>query len=344
MGEQDIIHRESPSRSRPEHMGLRVRHEAGKLGTFHVETGGVKPTLSQIKVAFESNRATSLTFQSFCVTIINSSKRKDSTQRNLLSTLTILNKFRPTYTWDDLDYNFLRDFESWLYAKSYAVNTIAKHLRNLRTFINEAVASGYLSVDANPFKQYTIKQERTTHRYLSPEELESIEQIKLHGTLEHIRDAFLFCCYTGLRFSDFIVLSNDNFVKTKGNVWLMTETQKTGYNVQIPLYLIFGGKALDILKRYASISHLTRIGSNALVNRKLAELQQLLLIRKRITFHTARHTCATLLCHQGVPITTVQKILGHMNLSTTQIYSEVMADTIVKDLTKVMEKEKKAKN
>ena len=57
-----------------------------------------------------------------------------------------------------------------------------------------------------------------------------------------------------------------------------------------------------------------------------------------------RHTCATLLCHQGVPITTVQKILGHVNLSTTQIYSEVMADTIVKDLTKVMEKEKKAKN
>ena len=305
---------------------------------------GVKPTLSQIKLAFESNRTASLTFQSFCVSIINSKKRKDSTKQNLLGTLSTLNKVRSTYTWDDLDYGFLRDFEGWLYTKNYAINTIAKHLRNLRTFINEAVASGYLSVDANPFKQYTIKQEKTTHRYLSPDELEAIEQIKLHGVLEHIRDAFLFCCYTGLRFSDFTVLNNDNFIESKGEIWLMAETQKTGYKVQIPLYLIFEGKALGILKRYASISHLTKIGSNAQVNRKLAELQQLLLIKKRITFHTARHTCATMLCHQGVPITTVQKILGHMNLSTTQIYSEVMADTIVKDLTKVMNKEKKAKN
>jgi len=51
-----------------------------------------------------------------------------------------------------------------------------------------------------------------------------------------------------------------------------------------------------------------------------------------LAFHLARHTCATLLCHQGVPITTVQKILGHAELTTTQIYSEVMAETIVRDL------------
>ena len=46
----------------------------------------------------------------------------------------------------------------------------------------------------------------------------------------------------------------------------------------------------------------------------------------------SRHTCATLLCYQGVPITTIQKILGHSRLVTTLIYQEVMTETMVKDL------------
>ena len=76
----------------------------------------------------------------------------------------------------------------------------------------------------------------------------------------------------------------------------------------------------------------------------LATLQRQAKIKMRTTFHTARHTCATLLCHQGVPITTVQKILGHTKLTTTQQYSEVMADTIVRDLSfvKIYKKRRKA--
>jgi integrase len=99
--------------------------------------------------------------------------------------------------------------------------------------------------------------------------------------------------------------------------------------------LVFEGKALDILARYPTITDFTRIGCNADTNRHLATLQQWAKIKTRTTFHTARHTCATLLCHQGVPITTVQKILGHTKLTTTQLYSEVMADTIVRDLSNV---------
>ena len=98
---------------------------------------------------------------------------------------------------------------------------------------------------------------------------------------------------------------------------------------------MFSGKALDILSRYQSLSDFVRIGCNADTNRYLATLQKLARIKTRTTFHTARHTCATLLCHQGVPITTVQRILGHTKLTTTQLYSEVMADTIVRDLANV---------
>lgn len=296
---------------------------------------GVTPTLLQLKEAVKNNRSSDITFESFSMSTIRRSHRKNGTKNNLIGTLKILNEFRPGYTWDDLTYTFLRDLELWLLEKGAAVNTVAKHLQNIRTMINEAISAGYMHADADPFRQFTIKHEKVPHRFLNPDELKKMENVKVEGKLAHIRDAFLFCCYTGLRYSDFRNLKEDFIRKIKGQPWLMIQTEKTGYDLKIPLYLVFGGKALDIISRYPSINEFTRIGCNADTNRHLSTLQQLAKIKTRTTFHTARHTCATLLCHQGVPITTVQKILGHTKLTTTQLYSEVMADTIVRDLSNV---------
>ena len=63
-----------------------------------------------------------------------------------------------------------------------------------------------------------------------------------------------------------------------------------------------------------------------------------LLLASPCIFHIARHTCATLLVHQGVPITTVQRLLGHTSVKTTQIYSEVMDETMIKDLMRANKK------
>jgi len=305
---------------------------------------GISPTLTHIRNAHENNCTVNQTFQSFCLTTIEQSQRKKSTRCNLLGTLDILNDFRPIHAWEELSYTYLKDFEHWLNSKGYAKNTIGKHLRNLRTFVNEAISAGHLPDNANPFRQFSIKMEKTHHRFLIPDELTTLENVHLDGALERIRDAFLFCCYTGLRFSDFKQLRQSHLSNVNGEPWLRIKTIKTGCNVQIPLHLIFEGKALKILERYPSVEALTKVGNNAYFNRRLAELQKKLGIKTRITFHTARHTCATLLCHQGVPITTIQKILGHMNLETTQLYSEVMGDTIVRDLSNAKEKQDKESN
>lgn len=296
---------------------------------------GITPTLLQLKEAVKNKRTNDISFESFSHSVIDGSTRKSGTKCNLRGTLAILNEFRPGYTWDDLTYSFLKDFESWILGRGSAINTVAKHLQNIRTLVNEAISAGYLTADADPFRNYTIKHERVPHRFLNPEELKRMENVKASGKLAHVRDAFLFCCYTGLRFSDFKHLREDFFVKIKGQPWLMIQTEKTGYDLKIPLHLVFEGKALEVIQRYPSVADFTKIGCNADTNRHLAQLQRMAKIKTRTTFHTARHACATLLCHQGVPITTVQKILGHTKLTTTQLYSEVMADTIVRDLSNV---------
>lgn len=304
---------------------------------------GITPTLSQLKDAVKKKRTTDISFDSFCQTVIDSSNRKSGTKCNLRGTLALMNEFRTGYVWEDLTYTFLRDFENWLTNRGAAINTVAKHLQNVRTLINEAISAGYMSADADPFRNYTIKHEKVEHRFLNPEELKRMENVKVTGKLAHVRDAFLFCCYTGLRFSDFRNLQEEHFLKIKGHTWLVIKTEKTGCEVKIPLSLAFDGKALEVLQRYQTISDFAKIGCNADTNRHLAELQQRAKIKTRTTFHTARHTCATLLCHQGVPITTVQRILGHTKLTTTQLYSEVMADTIVRDLSNVRKNKRNRK-
>nr|DAO20632.1 MAG TPA: SITE SPECIFIC RECOMBINASE XERD [Caudoviricetes sp.] len=110
--------------------------------------------------------------------------------------------------------------------------------------------------------------------------------------------------------------------------------------IQPTLALLFDGKALEVIDRYPSVEELAAIPSNCETNKLLAEVGKLAGVKKHFTYHTARHTCATLLVHQGVAITTVQKVLGHTSVKTTQIYSEVLSDTIVRDLKSIRKRKR----
>ena len=78
--------------------------------------------------------------------------------------------------------------------------------------------------------------------------------------------------------------------------------------------------------------------SNQKMNKYLKDIMQAIGVRKKITFHSARHTFATVvMLSNGVPIETVSKVLGHTKLSTTQIYARVMEDKLSKDMGKLDE-------
>lgn len=301
---------------------------------------GIPVTLSLLKDAIKKDKPVNVTFPVFARIYVQESDRKRSTKENLMTTVTVLQEFRPGIDFKDITYTFLRDFEVHLKEKGNSVNTIAKHLRQLRTLVNEAINQGYIPSDAYPFRKYKIKQEKGRKEFLTPDELKKLENLDVDKKLRHVLDAFLFCCYTGLRFSDFCQLSPANFIKVNGKRWLHFTSIKTGVELRLPLHLLFEGKALAVLERYDIVTDFAKIGPNSEANKYLAQLAALARIRKHITYHTARHTCATLLVHQGVPITTVQKLLGHTSVRTTEVYSEVLSNTIIRDLKAVKRKKK----
>ena len=308
---------------------------------------GIPATLSLLKDAVKKKSAVNVSFSIFAKSAIDNSDKKQSTKDNLHSTLAVLNDFRSGLDFKDITYTFLRDFEQYLREKGNAVNTIAKHMRQLRTLVNEAINEGYILQEAYPFRKFKIKREKKEHNFLMPVDLEKLENLKLpdrKNNSRHILDAFLFCCYCGLRFSDFKQLTCKNLVTVDGKEWLVLNSVKTGVKLNIPLYLLFNGKALGIMRKYDSIEQLAALGCNSDTNRTLQKLGRMAHIGKKFTYHTSRHTCATLLVHQGVPITTVQKLLGHTSVKTTEIYSEVFDETIIKDLTRANQKYSKRRN
>lgn len=261
---------------------------------------------------------------------------KESTRCNQLSTFKLLREFRRHVQFSELTLEFLCDFEAFMRQRDYHTNTIAKHMKHLKQQINSAIHKGYLDEQHHPFQHYKIKTSSYNHTHLTPEELKRLEHLVPEHRcpkLQHTLDAFLFCCYAGLRYSDFTSLSPRNIVSIKGERWLVYRSVKTQTEVRLPLELLFGGKCLAILDKYAANpSDFFHLSDNSNVNKRLRILGQMAGLDRPFSFHTARHTNATLLIYKGVNITTVQKLLGHKNVKTTQIYANVSDSTIVHDL------------
>lgn len=280
---------------------------------------------------------------------LNEHNLRQSTRFCHLSTLKHLARFAPDLQFKDLTYQFLIDFENYLLSIPLHKNTIAKHMKQLKRYLNSAIGQGLIDIRYHPFLNYKIQMEDTLKAYLTPEELNSIEQLPLHSChgLSRCRDIFLFSCYTGLRFSDIVRLSKKDIQKIDNIWWLTFPTQKTEIIVRLPLSLLSEGKALPIIRKYKFNKNETLFNlsknSNSNINKLLKTLAHMAHIDKKISFHTARHTFATLLLYKGAQITTVQRLLGHKSIRTTEIYSAIMDMTVIRDL-KTVKKTNKTKN
>jgi len=298
------------------------------------------------------NGSLSSSFVEFCERELKNEKLNESTATGHRSTINHLKVFNNNAQFEDITFEYLNGFEQYLEKQTYKINktteqplhinTIAKHLTVVRRYVNLAINKELIDLNKYPFRKFQIKRLKTYRDYLTPEELERIENLRLPAELTDIKecqltqDKYLFSCYTGLRFSDITALSPNNIVFEDGKEWLIFTMQKTKVEIRIPIHLKVFSKALDIVYKYISGKPTVfPYQMNDTVNKHLRIIATQAKINKKVTFHTARHTQATYLLYKGVSITTVQKLLGHKRLETTQIYGKVMDMTIINELQNV---------
>lgn len=254
----------------------------------------------------------------------------EGTRANHRNCLKHLSSFREDITFADIDYRLVCDFDRYLRAVKLSVNTIAKLMKVFHRFINVALSEELLIAD--PFRKYKIHREPTRKASLTERELKRVEKgvDTLPENEKNVVKAFLFSCYSGLRFSDLCRVKGSD-IRTVGSCrWLTMRMQKTGDEVRVPLSVSFGGKALPLVVTQGTLFHLP---NNARCNVLLGRAMKKLHVRKKITTHCGRVTCATISLSRGVPLSTIQHVLGHRSISTTaSVYAQVLDSTIVKSM------------
>lgn len=228
---------------------------------------------------------------------------------------------------------FISDFDIFLRTeKNCCTNTVWLYLCPLRTMVSIAISNEWLSRD--PFRDYEVKKEQTTRYFLTKDEIRQLMDGKLKNAKQELyRDLFVFCIFTGLSFSDMRNLSEEN-IRTyfDEHLWISINRQKTGVQSNIRLLDI----PKKILEKYRGLREDGKIFS---VPHYMTCLYGIRAVAKRcgitkhLTWHMSRHTMATEIClTNGVPIETVSSILGHKNITTTQIYAKITKEKLNQDM------------
>lgn len=208
------------------------------------------------------------------------------------------------------------------------VNTQVYYYKMLRYCLNYAVSEELIS--ANPMNKIKNEEKphkhRTEREYLTIDELRKLAQTPFYNSL--LKKAFLFSCFCGLRHSDIIALTwGDIEMDDDGNSRLYIIQKKTKEAISLPLSqeaIKQLPKREDAKEDDIIFKKLITLGRSNEILPKWAEQAG---IKKHITFHTARHTHATMLLTLGVDLYTVSKLLGHTNIQTTQIYAKLVDES-----------------
>lgn len=235
----------------------------------------------------------------------------------------------------ELNLNFIQSFHSFLRIdKGMAQNSSTKHLKLLKKIVNLAVANSYMTT--NPFITYKIEREPVEIDFLNEEELRKIINFDTPlPRLERAKDMFLFGCFTGLSYIDIKTLAPEHFEKdSTGRIWIKKRRVKTGVLSRIPLLPI----AKLILDKYKGGEKLLPIQDPADINKYLKDIAILCDIKKRITFHTSRHTFAsTVTLANNISLEVVSKMLGHTNTRMTTHYAKLIDKCIGEQMDRLME-------
>ncbi|KGE14735.1 site-specific integrase [Sphingobacterium deserti] len=243
---------------------------------------------------------------------------------------------------NNIDHSFVVGYEFFLRADlGCSEVSAAKYIKHFRKVIRICIAHRWIKDD--PFTFYKNKAKATPKEFLTKDELRRIEEKEFtEQRLAHVRDVFVFCCYTGLSYADVKKLTPQEIGEgVDGKLWILTSREKTETTSNIPLLK----KAMELITLYrdyppcSSKNVVLPVPSNQKANAYLKEIAQSCGVHKALTFHMSRHTFATTVTlANNVPIETVSKMLGHTDIKTTQHYAKLLDSRVAQDMSKLERK------
>lgn len=244
----------------------------------------------------------------------------------------------------ELDTQFMEDFDSWI-RKTYKVNhnTVYKTYQRFTRFLRQEIARGNL--ERYPFCDYKIKMEVKEGRYLTFQEIQSLENLELVlPKLIQTRSIFLLSVYCGMAFIDLYNLKeNDLFQDEDGMLWFKTYRQKSKSRVSVPL-ISNAIKHIKILRSgefEIKPGKLLPIKSNVHLNYEIKQLASAAIIKEpdTVTFHCARRSTSSIMMKAGIPLQILQKVLSHRSIATSiQFYSHTDDEMVKKAMKELDEK------
>ncbi len=257
-----------------------------------------------------------------------------------------LEQFDKLKSWDDLTVENLYEFDAWLHQITKAQSNgdrqakdepqkigdsaVYNYHRTLKSLLNRAVKMNIIA--SNPYERLKGEFSRGVK--------ESVEYLTeaMKGTqVAMARDLFVFQLYTGLSYSDAQAFDISEYKNVNGR-WINTgERIKTG----VPYVSQLLPQAVEVLERYNwQVPQINNMQYNA----SLKDIQKALGIRTRLHSHLARHTFATRMLAMGVKIENVSRMLGHSNITMTQRYAKVLAESVHEDFDMIAKKLTQNKN
>lgn len=247
-----------------------------------------------------------------------------ATYRQYKAVLSKLKSFRKELLFADLTAETLNQFQVFCRKKGNNINTVTKALKVLKVFIHIAIRRELMK--QNPFDHVKLKKARPGITYLSLKERDDLlEMFKNKYTSEKHRRVllyFLFSCFTGLRISDVKILRWENIVNDTLYITPFKTRRVNNVTVIIPL----GVTAIWLIKQCKRIPrnpYVFDVISEPKTNEYLKEIADMVGIKKRLHFHVARHTFATLFYEATNDLATLQKLLGHGSITQTMVYAHV---------------------
>lgn len=266
-------------------------------------------------------------------------RNKPGTAKMYQETLAKIGKYHDlnTLRFEDITVSWLKEFENVLRRDGLAVNSVARHFREIRAVYNDAIDYEVVSLASYPFRRFKIRNEKTAKRSLTVDQLRALRDYPCTEAQRQYRDIFMLIFYLG----------GINLVDLFGLTEIVDgRIEYTRSKTGVPVSLLVQPEALEIIQRYRGtrhlLSHADRYANHEDFTRRLNRALRAIgapeaekpnkskpgparIDKKKgafpgMTSYAARHTCATLMAELDIPDATIDRVLAHADNTIAAVY------------------------